>query len=185
MTASTWAKEAPPWPAFCCNDGWAWHPKEQKRHCRQGLIHAPAATVASVYDGSPITRMLAVRTLLLSGPQNALLKILFPDCETCGTNPVRLTQLRCIWRRSAMAIHEGAIENIRAAEPAFMELWTVNTPSPCTSMSPRYVSYFARGIPVRDPSWNRRRPPEGEPTRIAQIFWASSIIAAREERAAS
>lgn len=180
---SNWSPKAPAWPAFLCEDGWAWHPRESKRHCHQTAINAPAELVGKFYKGPAVERILALRTLLLSGPQQLILKLLIPDCETCGTNPVRVMQLRGIWRRAAFSIHDGAIDDVRAASPDLHSFWHVNVAS-SRKHKPQYARLFARGIPVRDPTWDRRRPPQGEETRIAQVWWASKIIAAREERVA-
>lgn len=179
-----WSKKAPKWPAFLCQDGWAWHPREDLHHCHQGVISAKAELVGGVYEGLPVERVLALRSLLLAGSHYHVLTHLIPECGTCGTDPRRLAQLRGIWRRAALSIHEGAVEHIREAQPALISFWHVNLPTTRVRKSAQYEANKARGIPVRDPTWNRRSPPQNEETRIAQIFWASRIIASRESRVA-
>lgn len=172
----------PPWPAFSCLDGWAWHPKKELRHCHKGNAPYPAETLARVYQGEAIERVLALREILLSsGSQHHALLRVFPECPQCtptAKTKRRLAQSRLIWRRAAMAIHEGAIPTLREACPALDRLWNVAIAESRRKPdhSKRYDYLMARGIPVKDPNWNRRRPPEDEATRVAQVFWALEIM---------
>lgn len=177
--------EAPPeWPAFLCLDGYAWHPKESVRHCHKGLVTCSAETLATVYQGEAVDRLLALRALLVEAQsQTFLLRKVFPTCEQCVT-PKRADQIRGIWRRAAMAIHEDAIPYLREAKPGWHLLRNIAGLEPRTRESSWYKRTIEQSIPVHDPNWDRRHPPTNEATRTAQIFWASNLIAAREARVA-
>lgn len=178
-----WSVDPPEWSAFECVDGFAWHPRESFRHCHKGQVICSAETLGTVYQGEPVERVLALRTLLVEcRNQRLTLARVFPTCERCGS--ARIEQIRSTWRRAAMAIHEEAIALIREARPSLHLLRDVNLPEHRPQGSGWYKTVFARAIPVRDPKWDRRHPPTGEATRMAQIFWASNLIAAREARVA-
>ena len=78
-----------------------------------------------------------------------------------------------------MAIHEDAIEELREANPGLELLRNVSVLDKRVDASARGLA--ERGIPVRDTHWDRRHPPEGETTRLAQIYWASRLIDHDEE----
>lgn len=182
------SEDLPEWGAFTCLDGYAWHPNRDKRHCHKGLFAADMKLVASFYQGEAIERMLALRTLLLEGPsQGYVLTRLFPSCSTCEQTKAAQKQTviwRAWWRRAAMAIHEGAIPLLREAKPGIEALRAVAIPEHLRLRHPgRGSKRYAQvdGIPVLDPRWDRRHPPEDESTRLAQIAWAAQFTAPEEE----
>lgn len=166
----------PPFPeVFECLDGWVWHPRGALRHCHRGAIECEAKTLATFYQGPAIERILALRKLLLEGrSQNTTLVRLFPECRACGHTGKTILQVRGNWRRAAMAVHEDAIEALREGQPRLDLLRNVSV------LNPRKAD-VAPGIPVRDPRWDRRHPPEGESTRLAQVYWASRLAARGED----
>ncbi len=107
--------DPPEWGHFKCPDGYAWHPEPIKRPCYGGITNVPAALVAKVFTGPAIERILALREVLKGYP-GAFFRIFTTECKTCGQNHQRSEGKK--WARVALAIHEGAIEALRKANPA-------------------------------------------------------------------
>lgn len=166
--------EPPEWPCISCRDGYAWSlppasgAGRDRRVCSQGHTAARAELVAQVLKGRPIDRVWALRQLLMGAPGDrcpGVLVVLWPsECRGCGRDH---TDAAVHWKRAAASVHPGAIEELRAADPALGMLLDIAVP-----LARRYKLDHPRaraaGLPVAGTS---------DATERAQILWAIDLAA--------
>lgn len=152
---------SPPFPCIACPDGYAWHPEEQKRRCFHGVTAAPVELVARVVqpEARPIERVWSLRQILDAHP--GVVAVLWPSpCSACGGSHA---QDAGNWRRAARALHPGALDALREADPPLrllLDLDVVRRRKASRRCTP--------GLPVRESE---------DATELAQISWASEIQA--------
>lgn len=170
--------EPPAHPHFACADGYAWAPEpgpaaRDRRACYQGHTAARAELVAGVLSGRPIDRVWCLRRLLFGEPGDrypGVLVALWPDhCRGCGGDH---TDDAIHWRRAAVSIHPGALEELRRGDPSLRQLLNVDVPVERRYKQRGTDGQRARraGLPVRATDAETER---------AQEHWALDLAARR------
>lgn len=169
--------ERPAWPVIACADGYAWRPPPERgerdgRGCIGARTSARAELVAAVLQGRPIDRMVALRRLLVGVDGErcpGVIVALWPgECPGCGRSHLRRADE---FRRAALAIQPGAIEQLLLADPSLRQLRDLDLPE-----GRRYQIGHPRverpGLPVRATA---------RETEAAQELWALDLQARASE----
>lgn len=132
---------------------------------------ARAELVARVLHGRPIDRLWALRMLLVGEAGDrcpGVIVVLFPaTCSGCGGSHLKRADE---WRRAALSLQPGALEELRRADPSLRAVLDLNVPED-RRRALAHPRARGAGMPVA-------RTPEA--TERLQILWAIDLAARRE-----